>query len=477
MSRLFHSAVSFAVVLAAYWIYVLVAVPLIEPTIAGPTGADSDIGFGEMDVDQSVKLLEGLFPPDAEILKNPIILENNKVKLLMKKYKNLGDGRVELHPCVMIFLWDGPAEDEAQRRRQSVILEAPKGAILKFDQPINLSSLRIGRLVGGSLLGDITIRSKGKLPGPEDDLLIITSDVQLNEKEAWTPNRVEFTWGKNSGAGRDMHIKLLAGPAKTGASIAAPNVAGVELFELRRIERLILQPSDTDNTPVEITCRGPFYFNVPNRVATFSDNVDIRRLNASGPSDQIQCELLSLYFAARDNSNPENENSSDLEPERIEARGRPVVINAPAQNLSGRGERLQYNIKTQLISLDGVPEAFLRQGPNEIHGRSLQYKSAGPNRLGSAFAQGPGWLKGQMADRPDQRLEVHFNDKLRLFPQDQNHVISLSGGSVLDYAGMGHMEADDIFFWRTFGPNALAARPHDGPKTSDSGLTAIFSRG
>ena len=219
----------------------------------------------------------------------------------------------------MVFLWDGPAEDETQRLRQSVILQAPEGAILKFDKPIDLSSLKIGRLVGGSLLGKITISSQGKSPGPEDDLLIRTSDVQLNEQEVWTRNKVDFTWGKNSGSGREMHIKLLADPSKAGKDKNAPNVSGIELFEMRHIDGLhleftafslrceplprLIKPMASCLQPtlpicsMDITCDGPFTFNVVKRVATFADNVHVSRVNPNGPSDQIQSELLSIYFA------------------------------------------------------------------------------------------------------------------------------------------------------------------------------------
>ncbi len=194
-----------------------------------------------------------------------------------------------------------------------------------------------------------------------------------------------------------------------------------------------------------------------NRVASFADHVNVVRVNPNGPSDQIQCDLLLIHFLPRDASKSASKNSADLEPERIEARGHPVVINAPTQNLTGRGERLEYNLKTQLIALDGGPEVFLRQGPNEIRACSLQYQSLGPNRLGRAAAQGPGWLHGQMADKPEGRLEARWNDQLRLFPQGQNHVISFTGGAILEYAGIGCLEAQEIFFWLQETPSGTAS--------------------
>ncbi len=512
MHRLLHSAVACAIVMVAYWIYALVAVPLIEPTIAGPSGTSGEGGTYESGDNIRIKQFASLFSPDAWELKNPITLENDKILLLLKNYKNSrdGSGKVELDCCTMIFLWDGPAEDEAQRIRQSVVLEAKQGAILQFDKPIDLP--RIGRLIGGTLLGPIVIRSQGKLPGPEDDLLIHTNDVQLNEHEVWTPNPVEFTWGKNFGRGDDMHIKLLADPSKTGGNINTPNVSGVETFELHHIEQLHLEsasaasgqsssaaplqsaakqalpatsgqgsPAADGNLPVEITCDGPFVFDVVKRVATFAENVNIVRLNPNGPSDQIQGERLSIFFTPRDKSKPDSDNSADLEPERIEARGHPVVINAPTQDLKGRGERLEYNLKTKLISLEGGADTYLRQGPNEIQAPILQYQYLGPNRLGKAFAKGPGRLHGQMADKPGERLEACWKDQLRLLPQDQNHVISFTGGAVLDYGGIGHLEAQEIYFWLketpqgdNAGQSRIQARSHDGPKPGPGQLAPVF---
>ncbi|MGD0519135.1 MAG: hypothetical protein ABSA26_16490, partial [Thermoguttaceae bacterium] len=468
MPRLIHAAVSFAIVLMAYLLYARVAVPLIEPSIAGSSGTIAGGNPSETGEDQRIALLEKIFPPGALDLKKTKVLENDQVMLLLENYKTLDDGRVKLEPCTMVFLYDGPAEDEAQRLRQSIILQAPEGAILKFDEPIDLTRLKISRLVGGSLLGKITISSQGKSPGPEDDLLIHTSEVQLNEHEVWTRNQVEFTWGKNSGSGRDMHIKLLADPSKIGKDRNAPKVTGIELFEMRHIKGVhiesppsapaatspthkqtngFLSSTDVSNQPVDITCEGPFTFNVVKRVATFADNVLVSRVNPNGPSDQIQSELLSIYFAARDNSKPDSDNLSNLEPERIEALGNPVLINAPMKNLIGRGERLEYNKKTNLMSLDGGPDVFLRYETNEIHAPSLQYQSLEQNSLGRAAAQGPGWLIGQFDGNPESRIEARWNDKLHIEPKDQYQVISFTGGAVLNFPGFGTLGAKEIFFW------------------------------
>ena len=137
---------------------------------------------------------------------------------------------------------------------------------------------------------------------------------------------------------------------------------------------------------MEIACRGPFRFDVLRRVATFRDGVDVMKTNASGPADQIACDLLSLFFVVRGGASADP-GSLDLAAQRIEARGNPVIVTAPSRNLNARGPRIEYNLLSESIALDGAQEGgqgevFLQQGPNQIHARSLNYQPAGRDRLG-----------------------------------------------------------------------------------------------
>ena len=118
--------------------------------------------------------------------------------------------------------------------------------MLQFDQPLDLNRAKIGRLVRGQLNDKVTIRSDWKEPGPEDDLLIVTHDIQLTEQTIATPSPVDFRWGPHFGRGQDMVIKLLAGPPQPGTEGVGPNIAGIESFELKHIERLHLDlPNDS----------------------------------------------------------------------------------------------------------------------------------------------------------------------------------------------------------------------------------------
>lgn len=476
MPRVTRIAGSFAIVMIAYSAYALLAVPWIEPAInLRPGGAIPDIIADPRDMG----LIE-LFPSGAWELKEPKVLECDRAKLLFQTYESRDDGTITIHPCTIVFAYEGPG-DEAQVRRQSIILESPAGAVLKFDQKLNLNRAKIGRLVGGKLNGQVTIRSDWKEPGPQDDLRIVTSNIQLTEKTVSTKEAVDFRWGPHFGRGKEMTIKLLTGPPKPGTGASAPNISGLDSFELQKIERLHLDLGQTasspgappngtpSSVPIEITCRGPFRFDAIGHVATFSDQVDVLKLSPSGPADQIACELLSLYFSdrAKEKSTvpaaPKADGSLDLVAERIEAIGKPVVVTAPSQKVKSCGERLEYNLLANSITLDGGQEVSLQQGPNEIRARSLYYKSAGEGRLGQVAAQGPGWLRGQDEKRPDQQLEARWKDRLLVEPAEedkQKHRISLLGGAELNFQGAGQLQAKEIYFW-------LLETPAANGKTSD----------
>ena len=480
MPRITRIFGSFVIVVIAYGIYALTAVRWIEPVVdlthAGPITPDDRARVDSPDPEQ-MNQLRGLFPKDSWELKNPIILESDgsRAKLLFQRYDNHPDGRVEIHPCTIVFPYNGPASEE-QRQRQTVILEAPEGAVLQFDSPLDLARMKIGRLVRGQLLKKVTIRSDWKEAGPQDDLRIETSDVLLTEQAVSTPNEVSFWWGPHSGQGQDLLIKLLTATPAPGSVDSSPNVSGVELFELRRVERLHLdlgqspgvaaseKPSSQKpaSIPLDVNCRGAFRFDVVNRVATFRDRVDVVKPNPTGPADQLACELLSLYFAERPKpkiktpkdsadvtEQPKTAGSLDLALQRIEASGTPAVLTAPSQKVVASGQRLAYNLDARSVALEGGQEVFFQHGTEEIHAKSLFYQ-AEQGRIGRVTAQGPGWLKGQSPDKPEQQLLANWKDQLKVEPDKQNpqnQVISLTGGAELNFPGVGQLQSREIFFW------------------------------
>ena len=291
-----------------------------------------------------------------------------------------------------------------------------------------------------------------------------------------------------------MTIRLLAavGDVKTTGQ---KEIESVESFGLQKIERLHidLKPEERlagrEGAPVEISCRGPFLFDVLNRVATFSDRVDVIKPNADGPSDQIACDQMAMHFLDR---NPAGEKvdgaviekkpgSLDLAAERLVCHGKPVIVTAPSRNMNARAPRIEYNLIAESIAMDGEGEVFLRQNSNEIHAQSLFYQIDKTRSIGQLLAQGPGRMQGQMDETSGQQLEAVWNNRLQVYPHNNKQVISLDGGAELKYQGVGQFAgARDILLARRDAgrgrgqTNRHASRPNDGPQRRAAQLASAF---
>jgi len=462
-------------VLAAYSAYRLLAVPAIEPA-AGRLQSETPVEFTQ--APSRLAGFEEIFPAGAwELDERTKILESDRVKLLWKDLSDLGEGKVELVPYTMIFLGGGSSASEAERARQAYILQAPEGALLTFDRPLDLRKGDVGRLLAGQLRGRITVRSRGKLPGPEDDLLAVTRDVELTEQRLWTPHPVEFTWGRSSGRGAELEVKFLPGERGDGGRRHGMNIGGVEVAKLSRLEHLLLDLRSTaslfgkpkpaagraakepEQAQVEVTCRGPVAFGPGEQALVLRDQVDVLQVHPNGPSDQVSCEVLAIYFARRRSPPPGNGEPApkaasakvsplaDLQPQRIEAQGNPVVVRAPSQQMEARGERLEYDLGADKVVLDASREAFLRRGWDEIHGPHLEYQMGQTGRLGEALVEGPGCLRMAMQGRAAEPFNARWTRRLRMQPQGGQHVISLLGGSEVSFGALGTLGAGEIHFW------------------------------
>jgi lipopolysaccharide export system protein LptA len=463
-------------VLGAYWLYALLAVPLIEPAAAGPQpGSAGDRREVARRINDRLGELQELVPPEARAqLKTPLIIESDDFRLLLQEYKPQGDGRVTIKPCVLVYT-PGISKENGSPK-PPIVLYAPAGAVMVFDQPIDLTSGDVvGRPTSGRLLGEITITSPGESDGQEDDLLIVTRDVQITPERISTPNAVRFQYGASSGSGRNMVIKLQQGEKRPGSTGEPPKVQGIESFELLELEKLHLEPPrKSDSTvavkddeqisgldtkrPLEITCQGPFRFDPIRQYAKFQDQVDVLQLNPDGPADQLNCEVLTLYFSrsrdkllSLDGSEKQRNRlglaGGDLQLREIEATGNPVIVRAFSRDAEARGQRLSYDAQQKRVVLEGDGTVSLREGSNTIVAQNIQYTSKGTGRLGEIHSQGPGKMSGELPDAPGEQFTVEWGDQLQLEPFEDQHLAILSGGVQLQYSDEGTLNAERIDFW------------------------------
>jgi hypothetical protein len=567
--RLKRTAAIAAVSLVSFLAYHVVAVPLIEPAFEEH---DPDATSPAIVDQQNPKNLTPYFAPGSWPLDNPIVLESDRSKLLFKEYHNLENGRVKLFPCAILFFPNGETSSDVPPR--VIVLEAPQGALLQFDGPVDLQRAKFGQLLGGNMAGPITIHGTPSRPGANDELFADTrGDLLMTPEKITTDAPVNFRFGPNAGHGRQMEIHLLPSNRPAGKQ-RGPNIGALQSIELLHevemhlvpgsagmmpldgqrngqkptaaatnttIPRSGLAPIRGDLTapadaaarpvasvpqpPVDIRCQGPFKFDLLRYIATFQNQVDVIRAIHDGPRDQMSCDLLSVYFALKKRTpgavgetpavpgmTPttagNGQNSSNLEPRRIEARGHPVIVRAESNGGFARAEHLDYDIITGEIALDDPQEMILRQFANEIHARSLVYRPDQAGPLGRLRAIGPGWLRAiappagpkdaalgsplvappsavgftqlglpvAPSHRPMLNTQTYFEarwtDELKMRPFEGNHVVSLKGDARAGMTDQGELAADEIYVWlkeipppeKPPGQNPLAAAESAPPR-------------
>jgi len=453
----------------------LAAALLIEPVNDTPhvTTPTRDFAELEQQLGQHYRAKIGSYFPEGHwALDNPKVLEGENGMLLVRDYQPQGDDIVELKPCAMIFF---PRKREGtQPQSEAVILEAPQGALLEFEKGSDLSHARLGKLVHGQLRGEITIRGEMREPGPQDDLELITYDVQLNNKRIWTEHDVKFRLGPHYGEGKRLEIRLRP-PEQTGAE---PGQFGeVEAIQLTRDVQMHIElegsglipesPAENEEsqssaegredsaqlpTPVEITCKGPFEFDLVRLRASFEQQVDVLRVIPTGPSDQLNCEYLAIHFET--DSEKEKKRSAEegevppIRPTRIEAEGRPVIVRSPSSEGHVRCERLAFDLIDNELTLEADREVMMFQGVNEIHAPALKYRpSEYRGGVPLVWAAGPGWLRTAPGEDKSQIFQLRWNQELHLRPHDDAHVLSISGRPQMRMTELGQLTSDEVHFW------------------------------
>ena len=160
MARGGQVASSFVAVVALYWVYWLIAVPLIEPGVeyqAVEPPSELEIEQARQEVNSRQLEIAKYFPPDSWELDHPAVWQSDQTRLLFKTLTPLKDGTVELRPCTLLFFPKDGAGGAASNR--PIILRAVEGANVRFDEAIELKSVDIGKrqLTGGRLIGPIRI--------------------------------------------------------------------------------------------------------------------------------------------------------------------------------------------------------------------------------------------------------------------------------------------------------------------------------
>ena len=493
----------FLIALSAAGFYRLAIVPWVEPKIVD-TATSLELSPEQAAAiraraDKRLAALGDVFPDGSWERDDPIVLESRQMRLLFKQYHSLPDGRVNLVPCTLVMLPDRNRSAEGEGAGRTLVLRAPQGAVLEFDEPLDLRQGRLAKLVGGSLRGQVTIRGTATGPDADDEIEIVTRDVELAELEIRTTEMVQFRYGRSTGSGRALVAALLPKAGGTGPGASGPNIGGIDSIRLDRDVRMRLEgfsagllsgpdaprPTATgtagpaaEQPPVLVSCRGALCMNVSANVITFEDKVDVVRTASGGATDQLSCDLLAIMLARGEADPGRGAAGGGLKPVEIQARGTPVIARSTAAELEAKGARLGYDIATRRILLDGdEPVSLVLQG-TEMQARSIDYCPGPPGDPGSLMAVGPGLLKARSPGSPP--LQARWQKWLRMRPDGAGHVASLAGEADVMIEGQGRLSAAEMHLWLDVDRGSVPAprRPNAaGPNLAGVKPARMLARG
>ncbi len=399
------------------------------------------------------------------------MLETARAKLLFQDYENGKDGMLRIRPCTVVLLGDKTNKSAEQWQREAIIVQAPEGADLKFDSPLNIASGKFGNLVAGQLRGKFVIRSDQKDPDQADDLFVSSRDAQLVENRIVSPHPIQFRLGSSYGSGRELRIELIPGGSGQGGLAfngisriemkrevamhiefaAKPPAAGEKSTQPARggaLDNMLGNKPGAPQPPLRITSRGPFEFDLVEYVAKFREHVDVLRLHPQGQSDSLKGELLSLFFAPVGAVIPGK--FPKLDPSRIEVRGLPVIMESPSQQMRAQGEHLIYDFGTDRIHLEGKQPVSVERAGSRIEAPKLIYEPpADPTKtqFGRFSAIGPGKLHAVMPQRPDQVYRARWTKQALFGPDQDNHIVSLLGDASFSEPQTGSLQGEEIYVW------------------------------
>ncbi len=523
LRRVSGTAISLLIVAIAYTGYALLVVPWIEPAAT----ASNDIGTKDNWLPMTPRRREELaklFPPGSWQLDSPTIIESSYGTLLFQE--NIRTSQtLEIKPCTLLVYAQqstGHQDDrQAKAGRRIYVLDAPDGALLEHEGNFDLNQTQGGRIVGGRLLGQVSIQSAATSAESNDSVRISTRNIQIDRQRIWTPHEVDFQIGPHHGSGRDLVITLarVNNPERIGQrpdlfntidSMELIQVDGIHLKLSRHLldrdtQTVPGKPSATSSTiPVEIRCQGPLRIDLRKQVVSLEKHVDVLVYNSPGSVDQLTCQQLDLHFKPRRSSRLLSKNSvnqetartkttlaAGVEPVELAAIGNPVILRAPSIGTLARAQRMLLNLPRRRILLEDTNQARIVQDNHELLAPYIEYEfAAEPGRLGQFIATGPGRYEGQSGTATRPEFMASWQQECRLVKQQQEHVFSLIGKAQMSQLQHGTVQADDLHVWFreivtthpvAFEPatkprTTLANQAPDRPVAASSSSRAIQSR-
>ena len=466
--------------IVAWTVYAKVAIPYLEgpPTVVRRQQVSEyypDVG----DILDKTHL-SSIIPSDAWELDSCKTLLTPQGTIYFEEMEPLDDkGTYQLMPFTIVV--NDPVnkirtepEIEPEKKTAPIVLRSLEGARLKFTKPLTARSKDDDiELESAQLDGQVTVFRPANPGTEEDQLRIVTSNIQINRSHIFTLADVYFSFGPHHGSGRNLSIQLTHNPDADSPAKSFSNIDGVEQMELAFVSELILQPVDAhafdpnrlnrksatptgdtlslsnQKTPLRLSCDGPFIFRMGEKKAWFRDNVVVTQLDDF--RDNLHCDSLQIEFEKSGTS----EATSVRNLIAIGTQEKPATIVSNSQQTVIIGEELNFDVERSIVKAAGSEPVSVRSPKFAFLAPTFAYQLAEDGRLGLLIAEGPGALKGTSEDQ--KTFEVRWERELNTENVDAERIqINVDTDAYVKFDQESRITADQLKFvlWQLPDPHS-----------------------
>ena len=453
-------------------LYCLYAAPLLEP----------DSKYKKVDLirsglDMATQQILTLFGPNDWESKSFRHLEINKTHFFLGKNSSITDNCINIDKCTIVIV-------NSEKPLKAILVRCLGDIKLEFRYPISfLGHFSDNRLIRGKLIGEIHVVSKGD----EETLSLETHDFSIDRDIISTNANVYFKYGRTQGVGTGLQIQLINHGLynlqnnKINSGPISQKIANITLQKLKRLTIVPPVKKEADgsinessllNSPIELSCDGPFVFNALNKCASFEQNVSLIQTVSNKGSNSIRCQELKLLFtsvrrsngankdADKDANNESTKNSDSKPPldewnlqiDRLEAIGQQVVVEAPEYQTKIHANKLVATLSPLSFELESATRCELYYKNHHISTPNLFYK-VGENGTLGILECSEGWISSQI-ESTGKKIRARWSEGLRLKPDQEDpkeSVISLQGSALMELENNNNKEAtiraDGFAFW------------------------------
>jgi lipopolysaccharide export system protein LptA len=373
---------------------------------------------------------------------------------------------IEFYPITIVYITGKPNGDAL--RDEIYTLQAERARI-RFDREVNFTSGQGAQPLAGWVSGKVVLRSNQGSAKTDDDVSVTTErlDYEKAKNQIWSHEHVLVADGEGMKiSGKGMQIDLV--PEGTKPAVAPGQKKASDVERLRLLDEVNFHllvdadgdvfggvggsavasapkpaaPSGKSKSPLDVTCKGEFVYEVPQMRAEFDRSVEVDRTVAGSPPsrDRLLCDKLVLMFIEKKDPAPKPPGEKPTDGSVASAQqktalasveaigaGGTVVVMAESQKLRATGDHLFHDAVKNETRMKSAKQLVVLQDNVRIEGSSLlisqgERSAGGKQDVREALVEGPNGLfevvdKESAGPTPVKDLVVRFNKSLKVTPE------------------------------------------------------------